>query len=47
MPDIVPKILTGVMAELWDDVPDEPAADMPDARAGKWTPHTACLNPAV
>ena len=31
MPDLVPKILTGVMGEFWDDVPGR---DVPGARAG-------------
>ena len=31
MPDLVPKILTGVMGEFWDDVPGR---DLPGARAG-------------
>ena len=31
MPGLVPKILTGVMGELWDDVPGR---DLPGARAG-------------
>ena len=31
MPDLVPKILTGVMGEFWDDVPGR---DLPRARAG-------------
>ena len=43
MPDLVPKILTGVMGEFWDDVPGRPAR-----RTGwRWTVcgHTACLRP--
>ena len=31
MPDLVPKILTGVMGEFWDDVPGR---DLTGARAG-------------
>src|SRR5215472_15671188 len=31
MPGLVPKILTGVMGEFWDDVPGR---DVPGARAG-------------
>jgi hypothetical protein len=44
MPDLVPKILTGVMGEFWDDVPGR---DLPGARAGDgpFCGHTACLRP--
>jgi hypothetical protein len=46
MPDLVPKILTGVMGEFWDDVPGPRHA----RRTGwRWTVcgHSACLRPGL
>jgi hypothetical protein len=46
MPDLVPKILRGVMVEFWDDVPDEPAATCPTHGLAKdRCGRTACLRP--